>query len=107
MNENHFSKYIKIPLVGNKYQSRKPNKNDVDIELINEDDNVHDNMAVGVYSKMVTNNKITYEKLGFVIKDKTKFVREYGESLKLYKIVRSKEKNNDNLYYYYLLFHKP
>ena len=33
MNENNFSKYIKIPLVGNKYQSKETNKNDVDIEI--------------------------------------------------------------------------
>tara|TARA_B100001093_G_scaffold486374_1_gene521624 strand:+ start:160 stop:492 length:333 start_codon:yes stop_codon:yes gene_type:complete len=95
--------YIKIPLVGNRFQKRKPNKNDNNIVLIKEDDNIHDPNAIAVYSKITENDRQRFDKLGFVIKDKAGFVRENHEKITVYKIIRSKNKNKDNLYYYYLL----
>ena len=97
--------YIKIPIVGNKFQSRKPNKTDVNILLIKEDENPHDSNAVGVYSKHYIDNssvsKLT--KLGFIIRDKTSFIRENYDNIEVYKIIRSANKNDDGTYYYYIL----
>ena len=95
--------YIKIPIVGNKFQSRKPNKHDVNILLIKEDDNPHDNNAVGVYSKIIVDSGAKLTKLGFIIKDKTRFIRENYDNIEVYKIVRSAKKNDDGSYYYYIL----
>ena len=100
--------YIKIPIVGNKFQSRKPNKKDVNILLIKEDENPHDNNAIGVYSKQYIDNSGSDEltKLGFIIKDKTRFIRENYDNIGVYKIIRSAKKNDDGNYYYYILLTK-
>lgn len=97
------SKYYKIPLVGNKFQERKPTKKDTNILLIKEDDNPYDNNAIGVYSKINIDNTTKLIKLGFIIKDKTDFIREIYDNIKIYKIVRSLNKNSDGTYYYYIL----
>lgn len=98
-----FNDYIKIPMVGNKFQDRRPNKYDTDIVIIKEDENTHDKNAVAVYSKREIESKIRYDKLGFIIKDKTKYVRDNFDNLKTHGLVRSIEKNSDGYYYYYLL----
>ena len=49
---------VMIPLVGNKYHNRKPNKNDTDIILVREDQNIHDKNAIGIYSRKFDNCNI-------------------------------------------------
>ena len=95
--------YIKIPLVGNKFQERTPSNKDTDILLVKEDENPYDNNAIGVYSRRNRDNTLKLEKLGFIIKDKTCFVRNNFDNLTISKIVRSAEKNKEKAYYYYLL----
>lgn len=98
------NKYHKIPLVGNKYQPKKPTSKDTNIVLIKEDENIHDKNAVAVYSKRYDNeNKFILNKLGYIISDKTNFIRDNFDNISIYKIIRSKEVNNDGTYYYYLL----
>ena len=101
--KSEIDKYIKIPLVGNKFHERKPSNKDTDILLVKEDDNPYDKNAVGVYSRRNRDNDLKLEKLGFIIKDKTCFVRNNFDNLTISKIVRSAEKNKENSYYYYLL----
>lgn len=101
MIKSNTNKY-KIPLVGNRYQKRKPNRKDTEIILIKEDENEYDNKAVAVYSKTKIDNEIKFEKLGFIIRDKATFIRENYENITIRKLVRSKNKNKDNLYYYYI-----
>lgn len=91
-------KLTRIALVGNKFQARRPNKNDKDILLIREDENEYDSNAVGVYSK---NNGLT--KLGYIIKDKTQYIRDNLDNINVEGIIRSNSMNSDNTYYYYLL----
>ena len=88
-----------IPLVGNKFFKNKPSKKDIDILLIPDPKNKHDPNAIGVYSRR--GEKLL--QLGFIIKDKCKLVKNNLEKIKNIKLVRSTEKNNENLYYYYLV----
>ena len=94
---------VMIPLVGNKYHNRKPNKNDTDIILVKEDQNIHDKNAIGIYSRKCDNCNIKLDKLGYVIKDKTEFIRANYDNIVIKTIVRSVDKNSDGTYYYYLL----
>tara|TARA_B100001093_G_scaffold441931_1_gene443376 strand:- start:664 stop:981 length:318 start_codon:yes stop_codon:yes gene_type:complete len=88
-----------IPLVGNKFFKNKPSKKDTKILLIPDPKNKHDPNAVAVYSRRGE----TLLQLGFIIKDKCKLVKEHLEVIKNIKLVRSVEKNDENLYYYYLV----
>ena len=85
-------------MVGNKYCKLKPSKHDKDILLVNENDNQYDKNAIAVFSNR--NNK--FIKLGYIIKDKTGLVNSIKDSIEDIKILRSNEKNNDDLYFYYL-----
>ena len=103
IDSSELSKYYKIPLVGNKYQNYKPTNKDTDILLIKEDENIHDSNAVCVYSRRQSIEGIKLNKLGYIISDKTSFIRENFDNLKIDKIIRSRNKNNEGNYYYYLL----
>ena len=85
-------------MVGNKYCKLKPSKYDKDILLVNENDNQYDKNAIAVFSNR--NNK--FIKLGYIIKDKTRLVNSIKDSIEDIKILRSNEKNNEDLYFYYL-----
>ena len=88
-----------IPLVGNKFFKNKPSKKDIDILLIPEPKNKYDPNAVAIYSRR--EDKLV--QLGFIIKDKCRLVKEKLELFKSIKVIRSKTKNDENLYYYYLV----
>ena len=88
-----------IPLVGNKFFKNKPLKKDKEILLIPDPKNKYDPNAIAVYSKR--DEKLI--QLGFVIKDKCSVIKEKLEIIKSIKLVRSTQKNSENLYYYYLV----
>ena len=88
-----------VPMVGNKYFPYKPSKNDKEVLIIPDTQNKYDPNAMAVYSKR--NEKLI--QLGFIIKDKCEIVKSKLHNIKNIKLVRSKEKNKENLYYYYLL----
>ena len=89
-----------IPMVGNVHQKRRPNKNDVNIMLINEYDNPYDKNAIAVYSR----TKDSMTKLGFVIKDKTSQIKNIENQINSIKLIRSAEKVPEtDRYYYYLM----
>ena len=87
-----------IPLVGNRFLDVTPNQKDKTIMLIAEDNNKHDSDAVAVYSKRDKN----LVKLGYIIKDKNVYVRTIIDSIKSIKLIRSRDKNSFDEYYYYL-----
>ena len=76
-----------------------PIKKDKNILLIPEPKNKYDPNAIGVYSKRDT----SLIQLGFVIKDKCSIVKENIDNISNIKLIRSIEKNEENLYYYYLV----
>lgn len=88
-----------IPMVGNKFFNNKPIKKDKNILLIPDPKNKYDPNAIGVYSKRDT----SLIQLGFVIKDKCSIIKENLDNISNIKLIRSIEKNDENLYYYYLV----
>jgi hypothetical protein len=98
------STYNKCTLVGNKFQKRPPSKNDVDIYLIKETNNQYDKNAIAVYSLVDNYGEKDFCKLGYIAKKNIEAIETIINTIKIYKIIRSKDKNEDGLYYYYLLY---
>ena len=88
-----------IPMVGNKFLKHKPTKKDKQILLIPQPNNKHDPNAIAVYSK----RDESLVQLGFIIKDKCALIKDNLEKIKNIKLVRSIEKNSENIYYYYVV----
>ena len=84
------SNYITIDIVGNKYQKKKPSKNDKKILFIDEPDNIHDKNAIAIYSDRNT----YYKKLGYVPKYDTWRIQKIKNNFKNIKGII-----NNNLYY--------
>ena len=98
------STYNKCTLVGNKFQKRPPTKDDVNIYLIKETNNEYDKNAIAVYSLVDIHGEKDFCKLGYVAKKNIEAIETIIKTIKIYKIIRSKDKNSDGLYYYYLLY---
>jgi hypothetical protein len=93
------SDYIKIPLVGNKYTGNKITQQDTSIILNYDTSNKYDKNAIKVIS--IKNNR-EYE-LGYIIKDKTNFIRKNINKL-CFKIIIKRRELDKN--YYYLIYQK-
>jgi len=91
-----------IPLVGNKFQSHKPNKYDKEIFLCPEPENIVDPNAIAVYSKRTVDGKLTVIKLGYIDKYHNTEIKSKINSVSVRNIVRSKDKKEDGTYYYYV-----
>ena len=91
------NKYIKIPLVGNKFCNKKPSSKDTDIRILRDVKNVHDKNALKVFS-LRDNTKYH---LGYIIKDKIPYVSSMLSKLKFHTIIK---KISNELEYYYLVF---
>ena len=89
--------YIKIPLVGNRYCSKKPSSNDTIIALVDEPENEYDKNAIRVIS--IRDSKKV--KLGYVISDMTKYVKKHRNKMEFVTIIVKKQ---DDKKYYILVF---
>lgn len=91
--------YIIVPLVGNKYCKKKPSNSDKIIALVPED-NKYDKNAIKVIS--LRNGKQI--KLGYIIKNRALFIKNMLNSLKFITFLTKKDKSENKLYYYLVLF---
>lgn len=91
--------YIIVPLVGNKYCKKRPSNNDKIIALVPED-NKHDKNAI----KVISVRKGKQIKLGYIIKNKTIFIKNMLNSLKFITFITKENKSENKLYYYLVLF---
>ena len=91
------SKYIKIPLVGNKFCKKKPSSKDTDIRILRDVKNPHDKNALKIFS--LRDNKKHH--LGYIIKDKIPYVSSMMSKLKFHTIIK---KISNETEYYYLIF---
>jgi len=89
--------YIKIPLVGNQYCSKRPSSNDTIIALEDEPNNSYDRNAIKVIS--IRNSKKI--KLGYVIGHETEYVKKYRDNMEFVTII---VKNQDGKRYYILVY---
>ena len=92
-------KFIKIPLVGNKFTGNKITSKDLNIIFELDNDNIYDKNAVKVFSKY--NSRIKH--IGFISKEKNIFWRKNKHILKFNCLIKKTVSENK---YYYLIFEK-
>jgi len=90
--------YLVVPLVGNKYCTRKPKKTDSNIKTIHDTNNKHDPDAYKVVSIEQNGSECM---LGYIIKDYTSKIKMLYDKLKFKNIITKQE---DHQTFYYIIY---